>query len=236
MLAIIIPAHNEEDHIGAAVAAARIAASDPRLRDEQVELIVVLDECTDATAVRAAGARTLSVRARNVGIARAAGAEAALTLGARWLAFTDADSRVSPTWLSDQLALAADAVCGCIAIDDWSAHGAHSELLRAHFLETYADRDDHGHVHGANLGVSAQAYRMAGGFKYLACSEDVALVRSLEAGGARIAWSARPRLVTSARCHARAHGGFADALVAALALRLGALHAPTAPAFPGAAG
>jgi glycosyltransferase involved in cell wall biosynthesis len=235
MLAILIPAHNEEDTIQDAIEAARCAASDPMLDGEPVEVIVVLDSCDDATAVRAAeaGARTVSIGARNVGVARAVGAEAGLALGARWLAFTDADTRVSPTWLADQLALEADAVCGCVGVDDWSPHGVHAGLLDLHFRETYTDQDGHRHIHGANLGVSAPAYRKAGGFRHLACSEDVDLVRSLEATGARIAWSARPRVVTSARRNARARGGFADALLEAIASRLAAAQAPLHPAGPG---
>ena len=59
--------------------------------------------------------------------------------------------------------------------------------------------------------------RHAGGFQPLDCSEDVQLVLALQAMGARIAWSARPRVVTSARRHGRVIGGFADALRQALA-------------------
>ncbi|NKJ47877.1 glycosyl transferase, partial [Burkholderia sp. SG-MS1] len=160
---------------------------------------------------RAYGIETLTLKARNVGIARANGADLLLADGARWLAFTDADSRVSPGWLVAQLALDADAVCGSIAVDDWSAH-PHS--VREYFRKTYVDADGHRHIHGANLGVSADAYRRAGGFPPLKCSEDVALVDRLIASGARIAWSAAPRVITSARAAARAHGGFGDTLVA----------------------
>lgn len=222
MLGIVIPAHNEARLIGAALAAARAAANHPRLGGEAVEVMVVLDSCSDATGMIAsrAGVRTVSVSARNVGVARAIGAEAMLDLGVRWLAFTDADSVVSPSWLVDQLALDADAVCGPISVDDWSCHGAHAAALHAHFLRTYLDADGHRHIHGANLGVSAAAYRRAGGFRPLACSEDVALVRALEASGARIAWSARPRVVTSARHVGRAPGGFATALCEAVAANL----------------
>lgn len=224
MLGIVIPAHNEENDIARCVGAARLAASHPALAGEAVEVLVVLDSCTDATAVLAAqaGAHTLSMRARNVGTARAMGAEALLARGARWLAFTDADTVVSPGWLADQLSLDAEAVCGSIGVDDWSPHGAHAALLKAHFLETYTDADGHHHIHGANLGVSADAYRRVGGFPHLTCSEDVAFVRALEAAGIQIAWSARPRVATSARREARAEGGFADALLNAIAMRLAA--------------
>ncbi|QHI97620.1 glycosyltransferase [Xylophilus rhododendri] len=224
MLGIVIPAHNEQDCIEDCLVAARRAARHPALHGEEVEIVVVLDSCSDRTGLIATrqGVLPLHVRLRNVGAARAAGAELALARGARWLAFTDADSRVQEDWLAEQLALQADAVCGTVCVDDWTAHGEHAELLRHHFAETYFDREGHRHIHGANLGVSAAAYRLAGGFRHLACSEDVALVEALQACGAEIAWSARPRVVTSARRHARAVGGFADALLGAVAQRLAA--------------
>jgi glycosyltransferase involved in cell wall biosynthesis len=192
---------------------------------EPVEVVVVTDACTDATGILAAraGAMTLPVQARNVGVARAAGAELMLARGARWLAFTDADTLVSPDWLVEQLALQADDVCGTVQVGDWTPHAEHAQLLSQHFAETYHDKDDHRHVHGANLGVSAAAYRMAGGFKPLACSEDVDLIASLERVGAKVCWSARPRVCTSSRLVARAPGGFAQALIQAVAQRLHAM-------------
>lgn len=227
MLGIAIPAHNEEAHIAAAVRAAMAAGRHAALGGEPCEVVVALDACTDATGelARAAGARTVALDARNVGVARALAAQALVEAGARWLAFTDADTRVAPDWLADQLALGADAVCGCVAVDDWSCHGADAERLHAHFLATYNDRDGHRHIHGANLGVSTALYLQVGGFKHLACSEDVDLVRAIEQTGARIAWSARPRVLTSARRQARAVGGFADALLQALAMPAGGVAA-----------
>jgi len=231
MLGIIVPAHNEQELIVDCLASIREAATHPRLRGEPVEVLVVLDACTDATGILATrgGAMTLRIDDRNVGMARALGAEWMLARGARWLAFTDADTRVDPAWLAEQLALRADAVCGTVGVADWSAHGVHAGLLAWHFDATYDDAENHRHVHGANLGVSARAYRRAGGFRHLACSEDVALVDALISSGAHIAWSARPRVLTSARKAARAQGGFADALVNAVAERLaafGAVHSP----------
>lgn len=221
MIGIVIPAHNEEQSIGACIASARAAAAAPELVGEAVRIVVVLDDCDDATAAiaRTMGVDVLAVQARNVGAARAAGALACLALGARWLAFTDADTLVSPGWLAAQLAHASDAVCGTVAVDDWSAHG---EPLRALHAAHYQDAAGHRHIHGANLGISAQAYRRAGGFKPLATSEDVAMVQALEASGAQIAWSAAPRVVTSARRDHRAPDGFGATL-----LRMGAT-VPTA--------
>lgn len=224
MLGIVIPAHNEEHTIADCLQAALVASRNPRLRDEPVLLVVVLDSCCDDTGAIAAqhGVEVLRVDARNVGVARAMGAEWLLAQGARWLAFTDADTCVSADWLAEQLDLDADVVCGTVGVDDWTPHGENAALIRLHFAETYTDADGHCHIHGANLGVAAEAYRRAGGFQHLACSEDVALVEALKACGARIAWSARPRVTTSARCQARAVGGFADALLGAVAQRLAA--------------
>ena len=228
MIGIVVPAHNEESEIGECVAALLLAAAHPALQAEPVEVLVVLDSCSDATGAiaRFGGARTLAVEARNVGRARSAGADVLIAKGARWLAFTDADTRVSPDWLVRQLELDADVVCGSIGVDDWSVHGSYADALRSHFARTYTDADGHRHIHGANLGVSAEAYVRAGGFPALACSEDVALVEALQATGARIAWSAAPRVSTSARHDARARGGFGDTLLAVIAAGLAATVAP----------
>jgi len=222
MLAVIVPANNEEAMIGICLHSVANAASSPGLKGEPVLVIVVLDACTDETAWVAirSGALLITVEARNVGIARAAGAKLALSLGARWLAFTDADTVVAPDWLHVQMSLRSDAVCGTIGVTDWGAYG---ERMGHHFDATYTDADGHQHVHGANLGVSAQAYRLAGGFEPLASSEDVALVKALVAVGARIAWSAAPRVVTSARRVFRAPAGFGATLV-----RVGEGHAASA--------
>lgn len=211
MIGVVIPVHNEEALLGRCLASIRDAASAEALSGEAVQTVVVLDDCTDRSAAIAMsfGVVTLALQARNVGMARAAGARHLLAGGARWLAFTDADSRVSPGWLAAQLALQADAVCGSICIDDWGGHPQH---VRDYFRQTYVDADGHQHVHGANLGVSAHAYLRAGGFAPLACSEDVALVERLLEVGAQVAWSAAPRVMTSARRASRARGGFGDTL------------------------
>ncbi|SDV48085.1 glycosyltransferase [Chitinasiproducens palmae] len=222
MIGIVIPAHNEEAMLPGCLAAALRAAEDAELEGEPVRILVVLDACDDGSArvCDTFGVATLAIEARNVGSARAAGAADQLQAGADWLAFTDADTVVSSGWLAAQLRharLGADAVCGSVAVDDWSPHGVHAARLRDRFDAHYVDADGHRHIHGANLGVSAAAYRRAGGFLPLALSEDVALVDALLAAGASIAWSATPRVVTSARVDPRASGGFGDTLHAMLA-------------------
>ncbi|RRS06122.1 glycosyltransferase family 2 protein [Aquabacterium soli] len=214
MIGVVIPAHNEEACLDACLHAVRAAALHPALRSEPVRIVAVLDDCSDGTeaVARAHPVQVLHVQARKVGAARAAGAQHLLEAGARWLAFTDADTVVSPGWLAAQLGLGAQAVCGSVEVD-WSA-GEHGEPVRQCFERHYRDADGHRHIHGANLGVCALAYRRAGGFAPLACSEDVALVEALQRSGATIAWSAAPRVLTSARTDARARGGFGDTLLA----------------------
>ncbi len=237
MIGIGIPAHDEQAHIGACLDALLLAACHPSLNGEAVAVHVVLDACGDATidivrrhaAAFAASQVALSwssIDAGQVGVARAAGAQALLAQGARWLAFTDADTRVSAEWLAAQLALDVDVVCGSVAVDDWSPHGDAADMLREHFARTYHDRDGHRHIHGANLGVSAAAYLAAGGFAAVGCHEDVLLVKALQDYGASFAWSAQPRVFTSARTDARASGGFGDTLLAVVAQSLRARLAP----------
>ena len=211
VIAVIVPAHNEEDQIVDCIAALRVAARCPHLCGEPTLVIVVLDACTDGTrnAVQQLGVTVISTDARNVGAARALGAQLALAAGARWLAFTDADTQVGPNWLCAQLAQNSDAVCGTVAVKDWGTYG---EAMRTHYAATYNDADGHRHVHGANFGISAEAYEHTGGFQNLESSEDVALVEALESNGLNIAWSAAPRVFTSSRRQFRAPGGFGATL------------------------
>lgn len=214
MIGICIPAHNEDQYIAACLDSVVKAAAHPGLDGEPVKIIVVHDTCSDASATLASAwpVEQLHVQFRNVGLARAAGARQLIQSGARWLAFTDADSTVSASWLVDQLALQAQVVCGTVEVDDWSSHGKFAERAKASFLKGYQDRDGHRHVHGANLGIDATVYEQVGGFEALACSEDQALVDKLVLSGATIAWSARPRVCTSARTISRVEGGFATTL------------------------
>lgn len=211
MLGIVIPAHNEQDCIEASVTAAVIAANHPNLLGERGVVIVIADACRDRTAELASscGATVIEVDNKNVGASRAIGAAAAIALGARWLAFTDADTIVAPDWLTCQLSCAADAVCGTVSVSVWPTK---AEIARTCFLRSYRDEDGHSHIHGANFGVRTSAYLAAGGFQDLTVHEDVALVRALEGTGAMICWSALPRVETSARLHSRTVAGFGATL------------------------
>lgn len=212
MIGVLIPVHNEEQLLGACLETVLRAGQHCALAGEQVVALVVLDSCTDSSAeiARRHPVVILEVAARNVGQARAAGAQYLLELGVRWIACTDGDSTVAEDWLVEQLALDADAVCGTVTPGQWDKNMPEQAQIR--YQQHYQHRDGHRHIHGANLGVSAAAYLRAGGFPPLACHEDVHLIHQLEMSGARIAWSCRPRVITSTRLKARAQGGFGDYL------------------------
>lgn len=213
MIGVLVPAHDEEALIGDCLRSLQAAALCPGLAGEPVEILVALDSCTDATAAVCAahGVRTVALQARCVGRARATAADVLLAMGARWIATTDADSRVPADWLSAQLGCGADAFCGTVRVADWLDF---APRVRAAFLAGERYEDGHPHVHGANLGVSATAYRAVGGFPPLAAHEDQALVAALERDGFLLARRAHPAVVTCARRDARARQGFGDYLLA----------------------
>ena len=220
-IAVVVPAHDEQDLLPACLAALAVAAE--RVAPVPVEVIVVADACTDDTAAlaAAAGAHVLTVQERNVGHARAAGMAHALRHGpdGLWLATTDADSRVGPAWLGWQLRAAragTDLLIGTVEVDDWAPW---PEALRAVYETAYrraVTGDGHSHVHGANLGCSARAYQAAGGFPAVAHDEDRALITRFVATGARVVTDSRCPVMTSARRVARAPSGFAAHLAGLL--------------------
>lgn len=228
-MAVIIPAHDEEERLGRCLdsvraAMDRLARARPQL---QVRAIVVADSCTDRTVQVAQ--RQISADRRisllqasfgNVGASRAAGARHALDdLGADadpsaiWLASTDADTCVAEHWLEGFATLhagGADAVAGTVEPD----RGELDEHIFALWEQAYRPIEGHGHVHGANFGVCAAAYLDVGGFEPLAAREDVALVEALRRAGYRVQATARLQAITSGRLRGRLREGFADYLAA----------------------
>lgn len=217
VLGVVVPAHDEQELLGGCLDALARAAQWVGDR-AVVRTVVVLDDCRDRTAnvARAHGVDTVTVADRRVGRARDAGCAALLAGPApepQWLATTDADSRVPPDWLLAQWrawAGPADARVGIVHVDDWSEH---DPATRNGFSQVYdAAGDPHPHVHGANLGVSTEAYRACGGFADLDSGEDVALVAAMERYGFTMHRTRRSPVLTSGRRIARAPGGFAECL------------------------
>lgn len=106
MIFFIIPAHNEEAHIGATVRSLHDAA---RAGDEEYQIVVAADACTDRTAVIASelGAAVVGVSLRQISAVRNAGAREALrrsTSTEDLLFFVDADTQVPRETLVGALA------------------------------------------------------------------------------------------------------------------------------------
>ena len=187
-----------------------------------VHLLVVADACSDRTAAvaRAGGARVISIQARRVGAARAAGMTRAAAADVRlsirsavWLATTDADTVVPPGWLRRQLEYADagwDVVLGTVTVTDWDGHPPHVPVA---FEERYAfGAGPHPHVHGANLGIRASAYLATGGFRPLRTAEDHALLAAATQAGCPVVHAGDIPVQTSGRRQARAPRGFSNLL------------------------
>jgi glycosyltransferase involved in cell wall biosynthesis len=224
-IAIVIPARDEEELLPRclrSVQEARLSLP-PHITSD---LVVVADRSTDDTAriarnfVQGTG-MVVESEAGCVGAARALGVQLALERygGARglcWLANTDADCEVPVTWLHDQLVYAnagTAAVAGVIDVDSFVEHETFvPERFRLSYL-IHAD-GTHPHVHGANLGVRADAYLQAGGWKDISTAEDHDLWRRLRTGRHQHVSDSRLCVITSGRRVGRAPLGFAGALAA----------------------
>lgn len=200
-LSVIVPAFNEEQVIGASLAAIRQAMTAAGALGWSSELIVCDNNSTDRTAEIARQARAEIVfepinqisRARNAGAARASG---------DWLVFVDADSYPSRELFADMMQAIGEGRCiaggstvrldvsvpmATIAVRAWNSL---SRLLRW--------------AAGSFIFCDARAFREAGGFSLeLYAAEEIDLFRRLKrlAGqkGRTIAILHRHPLVTSGR-------------------------------------
>lgn len=170
-VAVIVPARDEQELLGACLDGIETAAWRVRRQGLEVFALAVADACTDATraVARGRGIRCLTINRRNAGAARAAGASHALseltrrgtTPAQTLLLHTDADSVISSDWIGRHVeaARAQDAVVGRVA------------------------------VRGTNLGVRGDAYLRVDGFLPLPSAEDRALIDALRTTGESVAFA-----------------------------------------------
>ena len=209
-------------------------ASQREMGPGEVEVLLVLDRCADATERRAreSAARhpglvlhTLAGEGRGAGAARRLGMETACrrfeALGRPegMIASTDADSEPAPDWLARQLeaiAAGARAVGGLIVLDDEGGVPERARDLRSArsgrrhaALRATSPAVEHGFFGGASLAVTAEAYRQVGGIEDRTALEDQALEQALVRRGIAIARPAAVRVRTSARTEGRAPRGLA---------------------------
>ena len=218
---VVVPAHNEArlltDCLHALQTAARLAAL-------PVTILVVLDDCSDASRHRCQelGVNSLTINARNVGAARAAGFQALIGDDTDptgiWLASTDADTQVEPTWLCHQLDLArdgADVVLGVVRLHSDTASTELRQAFDLHYQKQLFPDGSHNHVHGANLGIRASVYLQAGGFPPTANHEDRRLIQRLcQTPGVIIERTQQLIVSTSGRLESHCNHGFATSLAA----------------------
>jgi len=215
-LVVVVPVHDEAELLGRCLTALGVAVWTARRKGLRCVVRIVLDDCSDDSALIAARHPFMVVRsdAGVVGAARARGVDAALReLGGvpahrMWIANTDADSAVPANWLTlqaDLAAASADVVLGTVRPDFTDL----SPEYRENWLRTHVPGEPAGNVHGANLGIRAETYAAAGGFAHVPQHEDVMLVDQSRRLGARIVASDAAEVATSARTVGRTPGGYA---------------------------
>jgi hypothetical protein len=221
-IGVVVPAHEEEARIAACLSSLAVAARHPLVASHRVRIVVVLDHCTDGTGERAdrCGVDVIEVDHQCVGSARSAGFAHLLDRAGgpdatHWLATTDADSTVPPDWLARLVAWrhrGADAVAGTVVVEDWSEQPRETRRRFSSHQRARGLTHGHRHVHGANLALSAGAYRLAGGVPRVPVAEDHALWHAVGEAGLRRVAASDLAVVTSSRREGRAAGGFSDLL------------------------
>lgn len=219
-----VPCRDERDRLPGCLDAL-VAAADRLPPSTAVAIVVACDSTTDGSerivdrrsrldhriaSIRgtwgAAGGARRAACAAGLASVRAIGHAPTET----WIATTDADTLVPTDWLTLQLGYAERGFQAVAGVVDLRPDERPDPAVAAAFARHYPlGKQGHRHVHGANLGVRADAYLAAGGFPPLAVAEDHALWNALQHGGRRCVSSVALRVATSGRLVGRAAGGFA---------------------------
>jgi glycosyltransferase involved in cell wall biosynthesis len=220
---VVVPANDERADLEGALDAIAVACD--RVADRvSSSIVVVADACTDGTETIAlrhpAVDLTVTTNKRSAGAARRIGTDVGLAaspqrLAHTWIASTDGDSRVPTNWLGAQLLIANRGAVGVAGTVELRSDGCTDHALSRRFTLAYDAGIDgsHRHVHGANMGFRANAYRAAGGWCDLVTGEDHDLWHRLRAVGSVVS-STAIIVATSSRRRGRAPRGFAADLAA----------------------
>ena len=225
---VVVPARNEAETIGVSIASVRAALASCHLLGSWI--VVACDSCTDGTASIARDAlghsgEVIECQFGSAGAARRRGVDALSTRFNNiprerlWIANTDADTIVPSDWIARQLPFADKgwaAIAGIVRVD--LIDGRAGSIVDRVFADYAVECDgSHSHVHGANLGVRADAYISVGAWRNVALAEDHCLWSRLKAAQWPTLSTADLVVTTSGRLTGRAAGGFADTLRAKLA-------------------
>lgn len=251
-ICVVVPARNEAERIASALQALCRQVNDAGVpvSPESYEILVLANNCIDDTA-RIARDTSLSYPAHQVHVCEVTFPpdEAHIGRARRWLmhcaavrlggsgstrgiiASTDADTIVTPNWLSAitaEIDDGADAVGGRIVMGH--PEDATDPALRRYHLNDVAfqhliaelecrldpvayDPWPRHHQHfGANLATTVNAYMSVGGLPHVATLEDMAYFESLRRADLRVRHSPRVRVRTSARRDGRVALGLSTQL------------------------
>jgi cellulose synthase/poly-beta-1,6-N-acetylglucosamine synthase-like glycosyltransferase len=249
---VAIPVKDEAQRLPACMAAlsgqkdqqARVIPSDSfgivifanNCRDDSARLAVSLGE-RYSLPLRIIDA-TLPPAAAHAGNAR----RGAMDVAAAWLAeervagggvilTTDADSRVSPHWIANNVAeidAGADCVLGSVVVDEEGdllppalhRRGRLEAIYETLLTEISALLDPveqnpwrhHATISGARIAMTREAYLAIGGVPRVPLGEDKALVAELVRRDGKIRFFPDVEVTTSGRTEGRAPGGVADTL------------------------
>ena len=239
-LAVIIPARNEAAVIGATLrswCAQRLPDGTP-VDSTAYELILVANNCTDATVARAITFGqahpylqftvlnvSLTAPQANVGTARLLGGQYALdrcTHSGGQLFFSDADTLADPYLVHGlQCAFAAphtSAVGAYLSTGNAALGTYHAAFLQyekhlSQYLATRSgQRATHNYFSGAGMGITRAAYRDVGGIRPLSFNEDKQLRADLESRDHQIAYPSDCVVHTSCRQLGRVSWGMSKQL------------------------
>ena len=246
MLAVVaLPARNERDRIAACLASLTRQHGIP---SGSYGILLFLNNCSDGTEhivsqwVINSPCPVRVVHQDYVGATAGWARRSAMEAAAGWLAeegaddgvilTTDADSRVGPTWIADNLACiaaGADAVAGRIALDPdeaallppaLHARGRLESEYEALLTEIGARLDPepwnpwpcHWTTSGATIAVRRTVYNRVGGMPALAVGEDRAFIAAVRRYDAFVRHAPHIEVITSGRLEGRAPGGAADTM------------------------
>jgi len=193
MISVIVPALNEEKTLGECLR--RLSA---QRVDEDCEIIVVDGGSEDGTVSVAKECADLVISQKSRGIGGARRDGAAVANGGK-LAFTDADTIVSPDWLQSI----------SLNLDEWDASTGPVIYLqsdiRSEIIENWRSLyrllsvSSFHYIIGSNMAVSANAYWRAGGHSEISLLDDYDLSLRLFRSRASVRYDSNQAVYTSSR-------------------------------------